>query len=460
LNHRYAVVDIETTGGTLQKSRITEIAILVYDGDKIVNEFNSLVNPQETLNPFITKLTGISQEMVDSAPLFEEIADEVLKTFVDTVFVAHNVNYDYSIIKYEFERLDYNFSLPKYCTVRLARKFLPGFKSYSLGRLSSDLGIEINGRHRARGDAEATVKVLGLILQNSNGSLSDPNWKLYDIPDEFDRDLIRQLPESPGIIRIYNSDGKVIEIDSAKDLRKKALGIFKNSKRPLFTRIRKDARFLDFELVQSDLHAEMLRNIERKKNKTTLYRGHYRIPTLYQYQFVEELDSMTQLVLNKSKEINPNYYFFNTQKQAVEAYHSIFSGISVCPVSQEKILGKSIINQKMCEVLGNCVCSGKIDKPVYKKQLQNALKKDFAEVGTFALVESRAKRNSPSFFAFFENNEYVGFGTYDTTSSLDIDSLRSLLNYDQDHLHNEALIRHSYLTGGLKLVDLESVSYS
>ncbi len=460
MNHRYAVVDIETTGGTLHKSRITEIAILVYDGDKIVQEFNSLVNPQETLNPFITKLTGISQEMVDSAPLFEEIADEVLKTFEDTVFVAHNVNYDYSIIRYEFERLDYNFTLPKYCTVRLARKFLPGYKSYSLGSLSSDLGIEINGRHRARGDAEATVKVLGLILQNSNGSLSDPNWKLYDIPDGFDRDLIRQLPESPGIIRIYDTDGKVIEIDSAKDLRKKALGIFKNSKGPLFTRIRHDARFLDIEVVESDLHAEMLRNSERRKNKESLYRGHYRKPTLYQFEIVEELDCMTQIVLNKTKDINPENHFFNTQKHAIEAYQNLFSGVHVCPVSQENILGKSLFNEKMCEVLGYCVCAGKIDKHEYHIQLNNALKKDSINIPTFALIETRAKKNSPSFFALFEDNKYLGFGTFDATSSLDIDSLRSLINFDQDHLHNEALIRYSYLTGSLKLFDFESVVYS
>jgi DNA polymerase-3 subunit epsilon len=161
----YAVVDIETTGGNNKDGKITEIAIYIFNGQEITDSFISLINPECYIPNFITNLTGISNEMVANAPKFYEIARKIVEITANKIFVAHNVGFDYNFIRKEFKDLGYDFNRKTLCTVELGRKYLPGHKSYSLGKLCAELAIDINGRHRAGGDALATVKLLQLILQ-------------------------------------------------------------------------------------------------------------------------------------------------------------------------------------------------------------------------------------------------------------------------------------------------------
>lgn len=163
----FAIIDIETTGNICKYGFITEIAIYQHNGTEITGSFSTLVNPQIDIPYHITKLTGIDNQMIKNAPRFFEIAKQVVELTAGRTFVAHNVHFDYSFIKEEFNRLGYNYTRKTLCTVQLARKFLPGFPSYSLGNLCKNLKIEINGRHRAAGDALATVKLFELILQQN-----------------------------------------------------------------------------------------------------------------------------------------------------------------------------------------------------------------------------------------------------------------------------------------------------
>jgi DNA polymerase-3 subunit epsilon len=160
----YAIIDIETTGQSADKGRVTEIAIFIHNGFTITDSFSSLINPECFIPGFITSLTGIDNEMVRTAPRFYEIAKQIVEMTHDKVFVAHNVGFDYKFIQKEFKRLGYDYERKTMCTVRMGRKYLPGYKSYSLGRLCDELGIKINGRHRAAGDALATVKLFEMIL--------------------------------------------------------------------------------------------------------------------------------------------------------------------------------------------------------------------------------------------------------------------------------------------------------
>ena len=164
----YTIIDIETTGGSPKKEKITEIAIVVHDGEKIVEKFSTLINPQRSIPYFITKLTGINNEMVADAPKFYEIAKKIIELTENRVFVAHNVSFDYNFIKNEFSSLGYKFQRKQLCTVRLSRRFIPGHRSYSLGEICKNLGININGRHRALGDALATVRLFEIILAKEN----------------------------------------------------------------------------------------------------------------------------------------------------------------------------------------------------------------------------------------------------------------------------------------------------
>ncbi len=169
----YAIVDIETTGGSSRLEKITEIAIYIHDGTKITEEYSTLINPERNIPYFITNLTGITNEMVEKAPCFYEVAKKIVEITEGKIFVAHNARFDYSFIRQEFSMLGYNFRRPLLDTVSLSRKLLPGHRSYSLGNLCSDLGIEINGRHRASGDAFATVRLFEMLLEKDSEKLPE-----------------------------------------------------------------------------------------------------------------------------------------------------------------------------------------------------------------------------------------------------------------------------------------------
>lgn len=169
----FAVVDIETTGGNNKSGKITEIAIYVFNGNEITDSFVSLINPECEIPYFITNITGITNEMVANAPKFYEVARKIVEMTANHIFVAHNVSFDYHFIRKEFKDLGFDFNRKTLCTVKLSRQFIPNHRSYSLGNICSELGIEINGRHRAAGDALATVKLLQLILQNYEQSKLD-----------------------------------------------------------------------------------------------------------------------------------------------------------------------------------------------------------------------------------------------------------------------------------------------
>ncbi len=178
----FSIIDIETTGHSYKYGKITEIAIYQHNGQKITDSFSTLINPEMDIPYFITELTGIDNNMIKNAPKFYEVAKTIVEMTTGCTFVAHNASFDYKFIQEEFARLGYDYNRKTMCTVKLSRKLLPGHSSYSLGKLCSDLGIEINGRHRAAGDALATAKLFDILLEK-NKVLGNPkavnNYKLF-----------------------------------------------------------------------------------------------------------------------------------------------------------------------------------------------------------------------------------------------------------------------------------------
>ncbi|MGK0385918.1 MAG: DNA polymerase-3 subunit epsilon, partial [Patiriisocius sp.] len=160
----YAILDIETTGGKYNEEGITEIAIYRFDGDKVVDQFASLVNPERPIQPFVVNLTGINNGMLKNAPKFHEVAKRIIEITDDAILVAHNAQFDNRILTTEFDRLGYNFDKETLCTVELSKQLIPDMPSYSLGKLVHSLGIPITDRHRAQGDALATVELFKLLL--------------------------------------------------------------------------------------------------------------------------------------------------------------------------------------------------------------------------------------------------------------------------------------------------------
>lgn len=160
----YSIIDVETTGGKFNQEGITEIAIYKFDGKKIIDQFISLVNPEIPIQQYVQNLTGINNKMLRNAPKFFQIAKRILEITEDTILVAHNSSFDYRMLKIEFKRLGFDFLISQICTVKLSKKLIPNKDSYKLGNLVKSLGIPISNRHRAAGDAMATVELFRLLL--------------------------------------------------------------------------------------------------------------------------------------------------------------------------------------------------------------------------------------------------------------------------------------------------------
>lgn len=265
----YAIVDVETTGGKFNEEGITEIAIYRFDGDEIVDQFSSLLNPERPIHPYVVNLTGINEKMLRSAPKFFEVAKRIIEITSDAVLVAHNANFDYRIIKTEFDRLGYPFIRQTLCTVELSKRLLPGKDSYSLGKLVRSLGIPIVERHRASGDAMATVKLFKLLLAKDSEKLIVSQLVRTKPLQQLDNrllNIISQLPIETGLYYFHDQDGEVIYVGKSKDIKKRVTQHFTGKSRKA-KKIQDAVRAVTYEKTGSELVALLKESEEIKKLK-------------------------------------------------------------------------------------------------------------------------------------------------------------------------------------------------
>ena len=229
----YTIVDLEATGGKFNEESIIEIAVYKFDGVSITDQFISLVNPEKEIHPYVEKLTGISSKMLNTAPKFHEIAKRVIEITSDSVLVAHNAQFDYRILQLEFKRLGFDFSMKSICTVILSQELLPDQQSYKLGRLSRSLGIPIKDRHRASGDALATVELFKILLEKDTKQ-EIIRKSIVEFPGEkmdfIFKNVIDNLKENTGVFYIYNENQELVYIDYSKDIKNKLIKLFTSKK--------------------------------------------------------------------------------------------------------------------------------------------------------------------------------------------------------------------------------------
>jgi len=227
----YAIIDIETTGSRPSSDAITDIAIILHDGEKVTEVFETLLNPERDIPDFISQMTGITNAMVSTAPRFYEVAKKIVEMTEGCVFVAHNVRFDYTFVKQAFHDLGFNYSRKTLCTVRLSRKYLPGLASYSLGRLCSDIGITIQNRHRAMGDARATAELFTILFEKSCGKMPAQAFE-YEIKQGILPPLLKKqdfdnLPSIAGVYFFYDENGNLLYIGKSKSLKDRILSHFR-----------------------------------------------------------------------------------------------------------------------------------------------------------------------------------------------------------------------------------------
>ncbi|MEL6141015.1 MAG: exonuclease domain-containing protein, partial [Bacteroidota bacterium] len=274
---QYAIVDIETTGGRANRHRITEIGIVLFDGEKITDTYETLINPEAPIPAGITELTGINQEMVKDAPKFYEVARKIVEMTEGTIFVAHNVRFDYEFIREEFRRLGYTFSRRKLCTVRLTRKVFPGLPSYSLGNLIRHFGITVNARHRALADASATTELLQLALQRKDTQedvdlLVNMGIKETRLPKNLSIDRIQNLPEECGVYYFHDTSGRVIYVGKSTNIRKRIAQHFADTTQK-GKDIRERVADISYEETGSELIALLLESEEIKRLEPNINRA-------------------------------------------------------------------------------------------------------------------------------------------------------------------------------------------
>src|SRR5690606_6525484 len=265
----YAIVDIETTGGNASGSRITEITIRIHNGDLEIDRFDSLINPRRPIPPAIWSLTGISNAMVEDAPYFAEVAERIFTLLKDRVFVAHNVNFDYSFIRHELEEAGYSWNPTKLCTVRMSRKLCPGLGSYSLGNLCSKLSIPISNRHRAGGDVDATTLLFERLLAlDKEGAVAEMQRRSSGdqrLPPNVSRSDVEQLPPQPGVYYFMDKTGKVLYAGKAVNLKKRVVSHFSgHSARAQRQQFLRHVYRISFEVCATELMALLLECIEIK----------------------------------------------------------------------------------------------------------------------------------------------------------------------------------------------------
>ncbi len=311
----YAIVDIETTGGYAAANGITEISIHLFDGNAVTEKFETLINPRQPIPNYITAMTGISDKMVANAPAFEDVAEKIHSLLHDKIFIAHNVNFDYSFVKSHLKDAGYDLNSKKLCTVRLSRKIFPGFPSYSLGKLCRSLGITIHDRHRAGGDTAATVQVFQLLLQHDKEQHIQKslqrNSKEWILPPNVPKEHFEKLPYTPGVYYFHNEKGKVVYVGKANNIRYRVNSHFSNnSESRQKQNFMQHVHAISYQTCGTELMACILESTEIKKRWPVFNSSQKRWEDVYGIFVYEDQNGYQRLAIDKNrKRLNPVYTF-------------------------------------------------------------------------------------------------------------------------------------------------------
>ncbi len=436
----YAIVDIETTGGNAGGSRITEIAIIIHNGTEVIDRWETLVNPQKEIPLPIFALTGINDDMVRNAPIFEEIAEEVLQWLEGRIFVAHNVNFDYSFIRHELAQAGFSWTPKKLCTVRATRKIRPGLGSYSLGNLCNTLDINLEHRHRAGGDADATAILFSrLLLWDENGEIdkmikkSAPDQRL---PPNLPPEDFEQLPEKAGVYYFYDQYKKVIYVGKAVNLKKRVASHFSghniNPQRQHFLR---DIHAISYEVCGTELLALVLECTEIKKLWPTYNRALKRFDAKFGLYHYEARNGYRYLAVGKLSKF----------QECIESFDSEYAGINL-------LLGLSQqfeIDPRFCKY--GLPADGEApqqynmtDLPevqVHNEKVQNALDQIQNNRPSFALIDKGRTADERSCI-WVENGHFYGMGYLPIDSTLN--DIEELKDYITPYKSNQYIMRLLY----------------
>ena len=438
----YCILDIETTGGQFNEEGITEIAIYKFDGHEIVDQFISLVNPEKPIQPFVVKLTGINNAMLRSAPKFYEIAKRIIEITEDCIVVAHNASFDYRILRTEFTRLGYDYIKPTLCTVELSQKLIPGQASYSLGKLVRALGIPVTDRHRASGDAMATVKLFKMILAKDK----EKEILISSIKAEIKSgltpkllDIVESLPTRTGIYYIHNEKGDLIYIGKSRNIKKRINQHFTGTSGKS-KKIQREVFAVTYEETGSDLIALLKESEEIKINKPIYNRAQRK--TLFQWALYQEKDADGYLALKVKKA--------DGRKKEITSFTSMQEGKNLLL----KITEKNHLCQKingLYETKNGCfqykikecngACLGKETPELYNERVEEFMQEMKFENDNMLIVD-RGRTLDERSAILIENGIYKGYCFYELNYQINnIEILKNIIIPMQNNRDTRMIIQ-------------------
>lgn len=453
----YAILDIETTGGKYNEEGITEIAIYRFDGEKVVDQFCSLVNPERPIQPFVVNLTGINSEMLRNAPKFYEVAKRIVEITKDCILVAHNAQFDNRILTTEFDRLGFDFDLETLCTVELSKKLIPDMPSYSLGKLVRSLGIPITDRHRAQGDAQATVTLFKmLLLKDTNKDIikaavkKDPRRQI----DSKLLDLIKEAPSETGVYYMHNENGSIIYIGKSKNIKKRLTQHFTNDNRKS-KQLQLLVASVSIEKTGNELLALLEENDQIKRHKPKFNKALRRAIFNYQLGSFVDNEGYINLIIEKANSKKKAITTFANYQAAKNNLSRFIEDFNLCQRLSgfEKTTGACFnYGIKACD--GACVQEEAPEE--YNDRIKQFLDK-YSYTNQDMLIIDKGRNQEERSVIYIENGAFKGFGYYNLNYQINNpEILKSIIkpmknNRDAQHIIQSYLRKRKVL----KIVKLD-----
>lgn len=450
---KYAIIDIETTGALAKRDRITEIGVVIHDGIQILETYETLINPGRSIPPNITRITGITDEMVADSPKFYEIAKKIVELTEGTIFVAHNVRFDYSFIKEAFHDLGYTFSKRQLCTVRLSRKSFPGLRSYSLGNLIQHFGIKVKSRHRALDDALATTELLEMIFEKEG---AEDNIKLFinhglresQLPKTISMEILHSLPEQCGVYYFYNEYNKIVYIGKSINIKQRVIQHFVKTTRKALN-LQQQVHHIDYEVTGSELASLLLESFEIKRHQPSINKIQRNTNYPYFIHYYYDDEGYIRLKLEKTskkrmkdKNILSNYSSLKSVKSHINMISKEFS---LClKLNHMEDNDGPCFDYKLDKCYGACILQE--DFTSYNLRAEMAVSQMTRVFDKNFIVVENGKSKDEFAVILVEEGYYRGFG-FATAEDLNqgMEEIKETIKYVPENPETNSILRNYIL---------------
>ena len=461
-NKEYAIVDVETTGGKASRCRITEIGIVIFDGEKVIETYETLLNPETWIPAGISELTGITMDMVKDAPKFQQVARRIVELTENRIFVAHNSRFDYDFVREEFRRLGYTFSRKQLCTVRLTRKTFPGLKSYSLGNLVKHFGIRLDNHHRALADATATTELLKFCLAGSNSAaevkhLVNRGISATKLPRNMTLDQITGLPEECGVYYFHDDTGRVIYVGKSINIRSRVSQHF-NDRTGKGRLIARQVADITYELTGSELVALLHESEEIKRLQPQINRAQRR--NKFAYCIISRLNDRGyrcfDIVKNTAQVRKEEDVIseFPTLSRAKGRLNFVRKHLDLCGVFTKLNNGKICFYYHLKQCRG--ACCGEESPEEYNARaaearlhLRNVFDYDF-------LLFDRGRNHMEEAVVLVQEGKYRGYTYVSKDESLTTEQIVDRVTWLESHPDTARIIQRYVSDKGGRMVDLRT----